>query len=163
MDQILSPEPLSQYYFQALQDSQRTGQENVPGPYTKTPSHSPGQSAAPGSNADTETSDHEREMQKAQLRRAELIDQKVRMCTPNHPPSHFGLFVSDGRLLKFDAGGDLKAMKAFTVAVIRPGKTVKAKMRGVFNEEENTVRVASIEIKGESELSQELIETSSLH
>jgi hypothetical protein len=101
-------------------------------------------------------------MQKAQLRRAELMDQKVRMCSPNHPPSHFGLFVPDGRLLKFDAGGDLKAMKAFTVEVIRPGRAVKAKVRGVFNEEENTVRVASIEIKGESELSQELIETSSL-
>jgi hypothetical protein len=162
MDQILSPEPLSQYYFQALHDSQRTGQENAPGPYTKIPSHSPGPSAAPGSNADPETSDHELEMQKAQLKRAELMDQKVRMCTPNHPPSHFGLFVPDGRLLKFDAGGDLKAMKAFTAAVLRPGRALKAKVRGVFNEEENTVRVASIEIKGESELSRELIETSSL-
>jgi hypothetical protein len=162
LDQMLSPEPLSQYYLQALQDSQRTSQENAPGPYTKSQSHPPGQSASPGSNADTETSERELEMQKAQLRRAALLDGKVRRCTPNRPPSHFGLFVSGGRLLKFDAEGDFKAMKAFTAAVIRPGKIVKAKMRGVIIDEKDTVRVASIEIKGESELSQELIETSSL-
>jgi len=100
------------------------------------------------------------EMQKAQLRRADLIDQKVRICTPNRPISHFGLYVSGERLLRFDAVGDIKAMRAFSAAVIRPGRVVKAKVRGIFNDEDDTVRVASIEIKSESELSQELIETS---
>jgi hypothetical protein len=162
VDQLLSPEPLSQNYLQALQDSQPASVQNAPGPYTKSGSRAATQPASAGSNADTDGGEREQEIQKTQLRRAALIEEKVRICAPNFPTSHFGLLVSGERLLRFDAEGDSKAMKAFAAAAIRPGKVVKAKMRGVIIDDQDTVRVASIEIKGESELSQELIETSSL-
>ena len=76
-----------------------------------------------------------------------MVDHAVKTCTPKTPTAHFGLLVSGEHLLKFDALGDVKAMKALRVAANRPGKTVKAKVTGVI-EAVDTVRVASIEIKG---------------
>jgi hypothetical protein len=139
LDQILFPEPLSQYYLQALQGSQRTSQgtgSGISSPQGQP--HPPGPpSDSPGSNGDPETSERELAMQAAQLRRAELMDHQVKVCTPSPPTSHFGLFVSDGYLLKFDAAGDFRAMKALKASVLQPGKAVKAKVTGVLIEEED--------------------------
>jgi hypothetical protein len=65
-----------------------------------------------------------------------------------------GLFVSGGRLLKFDSAGNFKAKEALSVTDIEPGMPVKAKVTGVIVEEADTVMVASIEIKGPDQIRQ---------
>jgi flavoprotein len=83
-------------------------------------------------------------MQRAQLKRAKVLEQVVKACTPTPPTMHYGLVVSGGQLLKFDAAGDSKAKEAINVSAVEPGKALRVTVTGVI-EAEDTVRVASIE------------------
>ena len=160
LGQMLIPEPLDQQAWQISQHpSQMTGSPSTQGqpPLPGLPN------SAPGPNGDPEISERELALQAAQLKRANLMEQQVKACAPQRPTSHFGLFVSDGYLLKFDAAGDFKALDALRALPVRPGKNVRAKVTGVMVEEADTVRVASIEIKSQIRSYQQLFESSSLH
>jgi hypothetical protein len=86
-------------------------------------------------------------MQTAQVKRAKLLQDVATACTPRRPTMHYGLLISGGTLLKFDAAGDFKAKEAIENSPVEPGKTAKVKVTGIV-EAEDTVRVASIELKG---------------
>lgn len=164
LDQMISPEPLAQYHLQGIEDSQPTPQGAGAGTTpTQAPTHPPSQPPeARGSNGEAETSERELAMQAAQLRRAELEEQKVKMCTPRQPTTHFGLVVSGEHLLKFDSGGDFKAMSALKASVIQPGKPVKAKVTGEMLEAENIITVTSIEIKSQIQPSQAALDSGAI-
>jgi hypothetical protein len=86
-------------------------------------------------------------MQTAQLKRPKMLEDVAKACTPSRPTMHYGLLISGGQLLKFDAAGDFKAKEAVDISPVEPGKTVKVKVTGIV-EAEDTSRVASIELKG---------------
>jgi hypothetical protein len=161
VEQLVYPEPLAEYYLQVMESSAYPSPGKGPGaPATPVPPQSPGQpTGSPASNGEPQTSEHELAMQAAQLKRADLVEQQVNLCTPNKPTSHFGLVVSGDHLLKFDLAGDVKAMKALKTSIVRPGKPVKAKVAGAIVRGDDTVSVASIEIKGPVQSSQELFES----
>jgi len=145
LDEALFADPLSQFW-QTLQNSQRADQERNSG------GRSPeGQPQTPSKAAWTRDSDGEPEaseqqiaMQRAQLKRAKVIEQVVQACAPTPPTMHYGLVISSGQVLKFDTAGDFKAKEAINVSAVEPGKALNVKVKGVI-EAEDTVRVASIE------------------
>ncbi len=161
LDSLVYQQALSQYYFQHMQGTPTPAQGNGPGMPT-TPGPPPVQDQAqqgesnpperptgaldPG--GEPETSQRELDWQAAQLRRADAMNRQARMCTPGTPTRHFALLVADGQLLKFDARGDMKTLKALKASAIPPGKMVKAEVKG-RTQEPDTVTVASIQIKGE--------------
>jgi len=145
LDEALFPDPLSGFW-QTLQNSQRAEQERKSGGWSPR-----GQPETPSKTAWTRDSDGEPEaseqqiaMQTAQLKRAKALEQVVKACTPTPPTSHYGLVISGGQVLKFDAAGDFKAKEAISVSAVEPGKALKVKVTGSI-EAEDTVRVASIE------------------
>ena len=148
IDEALFPDPLSGYW-QTLESSQRTGQERNSGAWSpqgqpETPSH-----AAWSMDSDGEPEGSERQIavQAAQLKRAKMLEDVATAFTPSRPTMHYGLLISGGTLLKFDAAGNFKAKEASEISPVEPGKTVKVKVTGIV-EAEDTVRVASIELKG---------------
>ncbi len=163
--QMVSPEPLAQYYLQGMENSQSTqsrqsgNQQPSAGTINPPTASHPagGPEAARDPSGEPETSERELAMQSAQLHHAEMVKEKVRMCTPRQtatqlrPTTQYGLVTSTARLVKFDAVGNLKAMRALKTSMPAPGKPVKAKVTGVMTNGESTVMVASIEIKGQLE------------
>ncbi len=99
------------------------------------------------SDGEPEASERQIAMQTAQLKRAKMLEDVATACTASRPTMHYGLLISGGRLLKFDAAGDFKAKEAIDISPVEPGKTVKVKVTGIV-EAEGTVRVASIELNG---------------
>jgi hypothetical protein len=151
LDQMVDPEPLLQYYLQAMESLAHPSQGTGPGIlHTQGQPQTPSQpTGSPVLNGEPETSEREMAMQAAQLWRADLMEHEAKLCSPNKPTSHFGILLSGGHLLRFDAAGDIKAIKALKTSDTEPGKAVKVKVAGVILEEEDTVSVASIEIKGQ--------------
>ncbi len=164
VEQMVSPEPLAQYYLRGMQSSQSaqsqqsTNQQPAAGtlnpPAATHPAGEP--EAARETSGEPETSQRELAMQSAQLHRAEMVKEKVKMCTPRQsatqrPSTQYGLVTSSAHLVKFDAVGNLKTMRALKTSIPTPGKPVKAKVTGVMTNGANTVIVASIEIKGQLE------------
>jgi hypothetical protein len=151
--QMVSPGPLTQYYLQGMQDSQssQAPQPNagVPAPAATHPSGQPEEAREP--SGEPETSQRELAMQAAQLHRAEMVKEKVRMCTPERPTTQFALVTSGAKLVKFDPAGNLKAQKALKASIPTPGKPVKVKVTGLLTENQDTVLVASVEINGQLE------------
>jgi len=148
IDEALFPDPLSEFW-QTLEGSQRAGQDRNSGAWSprgqpETPSH-----AAWSMDSDGEPDASERQiaMQTAQLKRARMLADVATACTPSRPTTHYGLLISGGTLLKFDAAGNFKAKEASGISPGEPGKTVKVKVTGIV-EAEDTLRVASIELKG---------------
>jgi hypothetical protein len=147
-DEGLLPDPLSEFW-QTLQSSQRTEQERNSGAWSpqgqpETPSHA---AWSMDSEGEPEASERQIAMQTAQLKRAKMLEDVAKACTPSRPTMHYGLLISGGQLLKFDAAGDFKAKEAVDISPVEPGKTVNVKVTGIV-EVEDTVRVASIELKG---------------
>jgi len=146
-EEALFADPLSEYW-QTVQSSQRTDQEHdsrawSPQGQPQTPSQT---AWSKDSEGEPDASERQLAAQRAQLKLADMLAQTVKACSPSGPTTRFGLVVS-GQLLRFDATGDFRAKEAISAGAIEPGKAVKAKVIGVI-EAENTVRVASIEIKG---------------
>ncbi len=148
IDEALFPDPLSEFW-QTLQDSQRAEQERNSGGWSpqgqpQTPSR-----AAWSRESDGEPDASERQIatQTAQLQKAKMLENVATACTPRRPTMHYGLLISSGTLLKFDAAGDFKAKEAIEISPVEPGKTFKVKVTGIV-EADDTVRVASIELKG---------------
>ena len=144
----LFPDPLSEF-CQTLESSQRAGQERNSGAWSpqgqpETPSHA---AWSMDSDGEPEASERQIALQRAQLKRAKMLEDVATTCTPSRPTMHYGLLISGGQLLKFDAAGDFKAKEAIDISPVEPGKTVKVKVTGIV-EAEDTVRVASIELKG---------------
>ena len=83
----------------------------------------------------------------AQMAKAERMDNAVKQCTPSALTQTFGLALSDGQVMKFDEQGNAKATDAVKNTAPEPGKKIKAKVTGIM-EENDTVRVASLEVKG---------------
>lgn len=171
MEQSAYLEPLSQYYLQAVEKYDHPSQgggmaTSMTGPGeqpTEVSPQTPGQpTGSPGLTGEPETSEHELAMQAAQLKRADQLQHQVKMCTPNKPTSHFGMVLSNGQFLRFDTEGDAKVSKALQPSDLPRGRTVKVKVVGVIIKDDNTVTVASIEIKGQMRASQDLAESSSL-
>lgn len=154
IDQMLSPEPLGEYYLQGTQTAQSS---QAPQPGAGVPTSAPatrpaGQpEAAREPSGEPETSARELAMQAAQLHRAEMVKEKVQMCTPRRLATQFVLFTSGDHLVKFDASGNLKTLRALNASAPAPGKPIKAKVTGVLTEGEDTVLVASVEINGQVE------------
>ena len=144
-DEALFPDPLSRFW-QTLQDSQRADQERKSGGWSpQGQRQTPSKAAWTGdSDGEPEASEQQIAMQRAQLKRAKVLEQVVKACTPTPPTMHYGLVVSGGQLLKFDAAGDSKAKEAINVSAVEPGKALRVTVTGVI-EAEDTVRVASIE------------------
>jgi len=148
IDEALFPAPLSKFW-QTLQSSQRAEPERNSG--ERSPQgqpQTPSRTAWEGdSDGEPEASEQQIAMQRAQLKRAKMLEQVVKACTPTRRTMHYGLVVSGGQLLKFDTAGNLKAKKAIYVSTVEPGKTLKARVTGTV-EAEDAVWVTSIEIKG---------------
>ena len=147
-DEALFPDPLAEFWL-TLQSSKRTEQERNSGAWSpqgqpETPSHA---AWSMDSDGEPEASERQIAMQNAQLKRSRILDDVAKACTPSRPTMHFGLLISGGQLLKFDAPGDSKAKEAIDISPVEPGKTVKVKVTGIV-EADDTVRVASIELKG---------------
>jgi len=145
LDEALFPDPLSQFW-QTLQNAQGADQERNSGGWSpegqpQTPSRA---AWARDSDGEPEASEQQIAMQRAQLKRAKVLEQVVKACTPTPRTVYYGLVVSSGQLLKFDTAGDFKAKEASNVSAVEPGKALKVKVTGVI-EAEDTVRVASIE------------------
>jgi hypothetical protein len=171
MEQTAYLEPLSQYYLQAVENYDHPSQGGgnataVTGPGvqpTQVQPQTPGQpTGAPGLTGEPEASEHELAMQAAQLKKADRLQQQVKTCTPNEPKSHYGLILTNGQFLKFDTPGNSKVTEALTGTDLPRGKAIKVKISGVISNDDNTVTVASIEIKGQMRLSQDYVESSSL-
>jgi hypothetical protein len=110
-----------------------------------------------------ETSERELAIQAAELQRADLLREQVSLCAPDKPAAHFGIVVSGGYLLRFDASGDLKTMQALRATMIDRGKVLKAKVTGAMGENTETINVASIEIKGQLRPDRGLFVSGALH
>jgi len=147
-DETLFPDPLAGFW-QTLQSSQLAEQER--NARERSPQGQPqtlSRSAWTGeSDGEPNASEQQIAMQTAQLKRARMLEQVTKACTPNPSSQHYGLVVSGGRFLRFDTVGDSKARDAINASPIEPGKTLKVKVTGVI-EALDTLRVASIEIKG---------------
>jgi len=148
IDEALFPDPLSGFW-QTLESSQRAGQERNSGAWSPQGQPQTTSQVAWSRESDGEPDASERQiaMQTAQLKRAKMLETVATACTPRRPTMHYGLLISGGQLLKFDAAGDFKAKEAIEISPVEPGKTVKVKVTGIV-EAEDTVRVASIQLKG---------------
>jgi len=127
------PSPNLSHWMQAGQQGQRPmgpGQGNPTGPAGQNREINPDLSQG----------------QAAQMARASMIDQAAKRCTPTASTQAFGLALSDGRVVNFDGEGNAKASEALKEVSVQPGKKVKAKVAGTLEGE--TVKVASVEIKG---------------
>jgi hypothetical protein len=144
IDQAPFADPLSQFW-DAVESSQRADQEHRSGVGSQPPSPSP-TTRSMRSDGEPEASEGELAFERAQVNRVQMHEQAVKACVPKRPTTHFGLAVSGGQLLKFDSAGDFKAKEALNDRTIEPGKTVKATVIGIA-ERENSVRVASIQVK----------------
>lgn len=146
-DETHFPDPLSGFR-QTLQDSQPAPQgRNSRGWSPQGQPQTPSQAAwTKDSDGEPEASEQQIAMQTAQLKRAKVLEQEVKACTPTTPTTHYGLVISGGQLLKFDTGGDLKAKEAIGVSAVEPGKTLKARVTGVI-QADDSARVASIVVK----------------
>jgi len=149
ISEMLYPEPLLQYYQQGIEGSDHPPQGTGSGAAAGDESHPAGQ-PRDLNNGEPETSQRELDMQAAELRRVELVKQKVNVCLPNEMTAHFGILVPAGDLLTFDATGDSKARKELKHTSISVGKRVKAKVTGATTKEGEVevIKVSSIEIKG---------------
>ena len=150
IEAALFPDPLAEFW-QTLQSSQRAEQERNSGAWSpqgqpETPSHA---AWSMDSDGEPEASERQIAMQTAQLKRAKMLEAAATAtaCTPSRPTMHYGLLISGGQLLKFDAAGDFKAKEAIDISPVEPGKTVKVKVTGIVVADD-TVRVASIELRG---------------
>lgn len=85
--------------------------------------------------------------QKAQMARAEQVDKAAKQCVASSSTQNFGLAMSGGQVVQFDAGGNNKAQEALKEVQVQPGKKVKAKVTGTL-QDKVTVKVASVEVKG---------------
>jgi len=145
LNETLFPDPLSEFW-QTLGNSERPEREHSsrgwsPEGQPQTPSKA---AWTRDSDGEPEASEQQIAMQRAQLKRAKLVEQVAKACTPTPPTMHYGLVVSGGQLIRFDRAGDFKAKEAINVSAVEPGKALKVKVMGVI-EAEDTVRVASIE------------------
>jgi hypothetical protein len=102
--------------------------------------------ALPGQGQNQNSQDMSPE-QAAQIARANKVDDAARQCVPSSSTQVFGLAMSGGQVVKFDADGNTKAQEAIKGTEVEPGKKVKAKVTGTM-EDRTTVRVASVEVKG---------------
>jgi hypothetical protein len=75
-----------------------------------------------------------------------MVDQASKRCTATAATQAFGLALSDGQVVSFDGEGNTKASEALKEVSVQAGKKVKAKVTGTL--EGQTVKVASLEIKG---------------
>lgn len=171
LDQLASSQPLSQYYFQGMENNPTPSQgsgpgaPSTPGPPATQGEPQQGQSRMPDRptgaldpGGEPESSQRELDLQRAQLRRAELLKRQIAKCSPGRPTKDFGLVVADGHFLKFDARGNLEAKRALQASAVQPGKPVKATVTGAIVAKGDTVTVASIEIKGRTDVSQAVLE-----
>ncbi len=165
IDRMLFPEILSQSYLQAVASAaQRPSQGTGSGAaVAQSTPQGPNSADEVGSNAEPETSERELAIQAAELQRADMLKEQVSLCAPHKPAAHFGIVVSGGYLLKFDAAGDLKTMQVLRAAMIDRGKVLKAKVTGAMAENADTIIVASVEIKGQIRPSRALFESGALH
>jgi len=85
--------------------------------------------------------------ERAAAARASKVDAAAKVCAASLSTPTLGLATSDGQVLQFDQDGNAKAKEALKDADLEPGKKVKAKVTGTM-EDETTVKVASIDIKG---------------
>lgn len=108
------------------------------GPTGTTPTY-PGQES--GQNPDMN------QAQTARAAAAQRVDTAAKQCTASSATQEFGLATSGGDVVRFDKDGNTKATDALRAVDVQPGKKVKAKVTGVM-EENNLVRVASVEVKG---------------
>lgn len=144
--QIPSPNqlanPLSQY-FDVLEKTQRDQQE-----HTSPVGSAPPNRAESSLDRDGEPQSSEREIaaQEAQLWRMKMLEEAATACTPRNPTKHFGLWIAEGKLLKFDDAGNLKSKEIVDTSRLEPGQKVKVRVTGAI-EEADTISVASIEIK----------------
>lgn len=157
IDQMLYPEPLLGYYAKGIEDSERPAVQG-----TGSGAAQAGSGTQAASNGEPETSERELDMQAAELRRADLLKQKVNVCLPNQRTAHFGIVVPQGDLLTFDAAGDFQAQKAIQSSMVQAGKALKAKVTGVIIQEKDVIKVASILIKGRIRPSHALFESGAL-
>jgi hypothetical protein len=155
INQMLSPDPLPRDPVQAIRDAQPPPPGNAAG-YTppQGESHPPRQPGSPDFNGVAENGEHEIAVQKAELKRDEVMRQQVKVCSPKLPSAHLGLLVSGGRLLQFDSEGNFKVRKVVAITDIKRGAPVKVKVTGVIVEEADVMVVASIEIKGREQTAQ---------
>jgi len=91
------------------------------------------------------------DMSQAQSQRAaaaaERMDSAAKQCAASTLTQAFGLALSDGKVVQLDSEGNTKASEAIKAVDVQPGKKIKAKVTGVL-EANNTVNVASVEVKG---------------
>ncbi|MCL5006310.1 MAG: hypothetical protein M1404_07220 [Acidobacteria bacterium] len=110
------------------------------GPYPGQPEPN-GPMQPPGLNTPTGPTETTR------MRRAAVIDHAVKMCPATKSTSKFGLALGDGRVIKFGENGDSKASHAIEEAQLKPGKPVKAIVKGA-KLHGGGLQVTSVEIKG---------------
>jgi hypothetical protein len=83
----------------------------------------------------------------ARMAAADKIDTAAKHCAASASTEQFGLALSGGEVVRFNNDGDAKASEALKTVDVQPGKKIKAKVTGVM-EDDNTIRVASVEVKG---------------
>jgi hypothetical protein len=78
---------------------------------------------------------------------AQRMDAAAKQCTATPSTQSFGLALSDGKVMQLDQEGNAKASDALKSINVPPGKKIKAKVTGLA-QDNNTVQVASVELKG---------------
>jgi hypothetical protein len=81
------------------------------------------------------------------MAKATLVDNAARQCAASASTQVFGLVLSGAQIVKFDNDGNAKASEALKEVTVPAGKKVKARVTGMM-EHRDTVKVASIELKG---------------
>lgn len=88
----------------------------------------------------------------AKMAQANRVDNAAKQCPATPSTQTFGLAMLGGQVVQFDKDGNAKAAEALKGVELRPGKKVKAKVTGAV-ENNTTVRVASVEVKGKGKRS----------
>jgi hypothetical protein len=99
----------------------------------------------PGQNPDTNPDISQAQAAQA---RASKADSEAKECVATTATTAFGLVLADGQLVRFDDEGNAKAGEALKAVTVDRGKRVKVKVTGTLEGGGNTVKVASVEIKG---------------